>query len=340
MLLFTVIALMLVGCTSKQDDTETCTIEEYLLGADIVLSVEGENAQKACVEVIKRIAEIEDRMTIHNPGSEIMNINKYASEQKVFISKDTFFVLEQALIFARLTGGSFDPTIGPLVKLWGIGTGNHRIPGEDEIREQIALVDYHTLKISRDGDDYSAYLPQRGQVVDLGAIAKGYGGDEARSILVSHGIQRGIINLGGNVVALGRKKDGSLWRVGIQNPAAPRGTYLGIVQVEDKSVVTSGGYERYFLEGGQRYHHIIDPGTGYPADTGLISVTIIAGQGVEADALSTGAYVLGVTRGMELIESLAGVEAIFIAENKKVYTTGGIKDYFQLTDQDYSHEKI
>lgn len=135
--MLTVIALMMIGCSSKQDDAEIYTIEEYLLGADIVLSVEGKNAQKASDEVIQRISEIQNRMTIHNPGSEIMNINKYAGEQKVFISGDTFFVLEQAIIFARLTGGSFDPTIGPLVKLWGIGTGDHRIPGEDEVREHI-----------------------------------------------------------------------------------------------------------------------------------------------------------------------------------------------------------
>lgn len=335
-----VIVLVLGGCSSKRDDAANCIVEEYLLGADIILSVEGKNDQKACADTVQRISEIQNRMTIHNPGSEIMNINKYAGEKKVFISGDTFFVLEQALIFAELTGGSFDPTIGPLVKLWGIGTGNYRIPGEDEIREHKLLVDYHNLMLSCDGDGYTAYLPRKGQVVDLGAIAKGYAGDEARRILINHGIERGIINLGGNVVALGRKKDGSLWRVGIQNPMAPRGTYLGIVQVEDKAVVTSGGYERNFIKDGQRYHHIIDPGTGHPADSGLISVTIIAGQGVEADALSTGAYVLGLIRGIELIESLPGVEAIFITENKKIYTTGGIRDCFQLTDRDYSHEEI
>jgi len=170
-------------------------------------------------------------------------------------------------------------------------------------------------------------------MVDLGGIAKGYAGDEAIRIYKEHGLKSAYINLGGNVVVLGGRPDGSPWRIGIQNPRAPNGMYIGIVRVTDKAVVTSGDYERYFEKENVRYHHILDTKTGYPADSGLISSTIVTDVSMDADALSTAAFVLGLEEGMKLVNSLKGVEAIFITGDKRVYVTEGLKSSFTFDDE-------
>jgi FAD:protein FMN transferase len=170
-------------------------------------------------------------------------------------------------------------------------------------------------------------------VVDLGGIAKGYTGDEAIKIYKRNNIKSAYINLGGNVVVLGNRPDGSPWRIGIQNPRAANGLYIGVVKVTGKAVVTSGDYERYFERNNVRYHHILDTKTGYPADSGLISATIITDVSMDADALSTATFVLGLEKGMKLVNSLKGVEAVFITKDKKVYVTEGLKSSFTFDDE-------
>ena len=169
--------------------------------------------------------------------------------------------------------------------------------------------------------------------MDLGGIAKGYAGDEAIKIYKKYGIKSAYINLGGNVVVLGTKPDGKPWRIGVQNPRAENGFYIGIVEVADKAVVTSGDYERFFEENGKRYHHILDPKTGRPADSGLISSTIVTDVSMDADALSTAAFVLGLEKGRALVESLEGVEAIFVTKDKEVYVTDGLRNSFTFSDE-------
>lgn len=176
-------------------------------------------------------------------------------------------------------------------------------------------------------------LKKVGQSIDLGGIAKGYAGDEAIKIYKKHGIESAYINLGGNVVVLGKKPNGKPWKIGIQNPRDIKGKYIGIVEVSDKAVITSGDYERYFEENGKRYHHIFDPNTGYPANSGLISATIITGLSIEGDALSTAVFVLGLEKGIELVESLEGVEGIFITEDKNIYVTSGLENNFIFSNE-------
>jgi thiamine biosynthesis lipoprotein len=171
-----------------------------------------------------------------------------------------------------------------------------------------------------------------GQSVDLGGIAKGYAGDEAIKIYKKHGIKSAYVNLGGNVVTLGTKPDGTPWRIGIQNPRAQNGYYLGTVEVTDKAIVTSGDYERYFEADQIRYHHILDPQTGYPADSGLMSATVVTDVSVDADALSTAVFTLGLEKGMAMVKSLKGVEAILVTKDKEIYITEGIKSSFTFTD--------
>lgn len=178
----------------------------------------------------------------------------------------------------------------------------------------------------------SVKLRNKGQAIDLGAIAKGYAGDEVKRILTNNGIDTAFVNLGGNVVTIGTKLDGSPWRIGIQNPLDERGSHLAIIEIKDRAVVTSGNYERYFIEDGKKYHHIMNPKTGYPAEEGIISSTIVSDSSIDADALSTSLYVMGLEKGLSLIEKMENVEAVIITDDNKVYITAGLKDSFKLTN--------
>ncbi len=312
----------------------------FHMGTIISQEVYGESADKAADEVMKEIARLEAEMTVTKPGSEIERLNQMAGRGTVKLGPDSFYVLKTAVRYGEMSGGSFDVTVGPLVKTWGFFTGKARVPAPDEIRRLLSLVDYRDILL--DEKKLLAGLAREGQAVDLGGIAKGYAGDVAVGIYKRHGIKSACLNIGGNVVALGSKPDGSPWRIGIQDPRGEKGSYVGVVKVVDKAVVTSGDYERFIEpeKGGKRYHHILDPATGYPADSGLISATIIADSSIEADALSTSVFILGLDKGMKLIESLNGVEAVLVTKDKKVYITGGLKESFTASGEKKGYEYI
>jgi thiamine biosynthesis lipoprotein len=269
-------------------------------------------------------------------------INKNAGIRAVKAPEELLDVLERARYYAELSGGAFDPTVGPLVRLWDIGGESPQVPEAAGIREALSLVDWRDLLIDRDGG--TAFLRRRGQSLDLGAIAKGYAADRAAAILKEKagpsgafrlpGKRRAIIDLGGNILALGERKGWKNWRIGIQDPLKERGIYLGVLELKDKSVVTSGVYERVFEEGGRRYHHILSTTDGYPVQNGLLSVTVIADKSIDADALSTAAFALGLYRGLALIEGLPDTEAIFVREDKAVIVSSGAS-FRLLDDGDY-----
>lgn len=305
--------------------------EDFLMGTVITQRVYGSNAGIAAKEATARMKAIEQLMTINAPGGDINRLNEAAGKNAVVLSPETINLLATAKEYAQMSGGAFDVTIGPLVKAWGVFTDNPRVPPIEEIQRLKKLTDYKKLMI--DAVNLTAKLEIPGQIVDVGGIAKGYAGDEVIKIYKKLGIKSAYVNLGGNVVVLGTKSDGKPWRIGIQNPRAENGIYLGIVNVMDKAVVTSGDYERFFEKDGVRYHHILDPKTGYPSDSGLISATIVTDVSMDADALSTSVFVLGLEKGMALIESLKGVEAILVTEDKEVYATEGIKSSFTFSDE-------
>lgn len=176
--------------------------------------------------------------------------------------------------------------------------------------------------------------------LDLGGIAKGYAADVAASIIKEHGNQAAIINLGGNVYAYGEKANGDSFKIGVQNPFSPRGAYLGILSVKDQTVVTSGTYERFFEQDGTVYHHILDPKTGYPVENNLESVTIVTESSMSADALSTMTFVLGLEKGLNLVESLDDVEALFITKDHQLYASSGFLNNFELTDDSFTIEQL
>ena len=320
----------LAGCSNNSE----IPVEKqgFYMGTVVTEKVYGQNAQKAADEGMKRIKNLQDKMTINAPGGEIAQLNASAGNNAyVPLSFDSLNVLKSALKYAQLSQGAFDVTIGPLVQSWGSFKQNPHIPSQTEIEQIKKLFNYQDLEINE--KENAARLKNPGQMVDLGGIAKGYAGDEVIKIFKAYGIESAFVNLGGNVLVLGEKPDGSSWNVGIQNPRAEDGSCIGVLEIKDKTVVTSGDYERYFEEGGVRYHHILDPKTGYPSKSGLASVTIVTEASIEADTLSTATFVLGLTKGLELVQSLEGVEAIFITEDRQIYITAGLKDSFTLTDQ-------
>jgi thiamine biosynthesis lipoprotein len=334
-LLITIIAI-LSGCASNKGKNTVIKEEIYALGTVIQIQIydaDEEKAKKAIEESEKRVQEIENKMTVNKEKSEVILINENSGINSVQVSPDTFYVIQKAKKYSDLSGGAFDLTVEPIVKLWGIGTENARVPKQEEIDALLGLVDYNDVVL--DESTNQVKLNREGQAIDLGAIAKGYAGDEVKKILKEHGIKTAFVNLGGNVVTLGSKLDGSPWRIGVQNPLDERGKHIAVIEVVDETLVTSGNYERYFIEDGKRYHHIIDPKTGYPAEAGIISSTIVTNSSIDADALSTSVYVLGLEKGMELIESLENVEAVIVTEDKKIYVTSGLKDRFKLENEEF-----
>jgi thiamine biosynthesis lipoprotein len=307
-----------------------------MLGTVCTITIYDHPSEEAFSAAFDRIREIENHMSLHTDSSEIALVNANAGKEAVQVSPDTFAVIGKALEIARLSEGAFDPTIAPLVQAWDIGGENARRPPDEEIATLLPLVDY--TKVILEPETREVYLPVEGMALDLGGIAKGYAADEVKQILLDHGVDKAIVNLGGNVLTLGRKVDGSLWRIGIQDPDDGRGAYVMIVELDDTSLVTSGPYERFLELEGEIYHHILDTTTGFPVESDFTSVSIITQSSFLADALSTSVYALGYEKGMDLINSLDGVQAVFLTDDKEVVLSEKASDgelrYF-LTDETY-----
>ncbi|MCW6061150.1 FAD:protein FMN transferase [Clostridium sporogenes] len=325
------LSLALVGCNSKPE--EPVFRETFLMGTIVNIKAYGKNADKAVQASVDKISDIENKMSVNISTSEVNKINKNAGIVPVKVSKNTLDVVKASLIYSEKTKGSFDITVEPLVALWGIGTDKARIPSKDEINNALKLMNYKDVVINE--KESTVMLKRKGQAIDLGAIAKGYTADELKKVFLNYNISSAFLSLGGNVYVLGNKTDKTPWNIGVQNPLNPRGNQLGVVSVSNKSIVTSGNYERFFEKNGKRYHHIFDTKTGYPAEKGLISVSIISDKSIDGDALSTSVYTLGLDKGKQLIESLKDVEAVFVTNDKKVYITSGLKDNFKLTNTEF-----
>jgi thiamine biosynthesis lipoprotein len=289
-----------------------------------------------------RLREIDLNMSANRPDSELSGINAAAGLAPFPVSPELMVVLERAGHFAEASGGAFDPTVGPLVRLWDIGSRSSiealsPLPSPEEIAAALALVNWRELIL--DGPRGTAFLSRPGMSLDLGAIAKGYAADELVRILGEEGVSGAVIDLGGNVYAHGTNPAGGKpWRIGIQNPQDSRGAYVGIAELSDVSVVTSGVYERFFMSGGKRYHHILDTRTGYPVENGLLSVTISAASSMDADALSTAVFALGYEKGKALAEK-EGAGALFIFEDGSIRGGGELLEAFTLSDRSFRMEQ-
>ncbi|MDR0624112.1 MAG: FAD:protein FMN transferase [Treponema sp.] len=323
---------------------------EFILGTVCTVNLYEKGTKKLYAGVFSRIRDIDRAMSANPPAfspeasgaagsgeSDVRRINANAGIKPVKVSEDLIGVLERALYYAGLSNGAFDPTVGPLVKLWGIGTEEARIPGEGEIQAALDLVNWRDVLIDR--EEGTVFLRKPGMALDLGAIAKGYAADEAAALAEKNGVRRAIIDLGGNIFALGSREQDAPWRIGLQDPAGERGTYLGILPVRNKSVVTSGVYERFFEAEDRRYHHILSTQNGRPVDNGLLAVTIIADRSIDADALSTAVFSLGWEKGRLLVEAVPGAEAVFVFTGGSIRGTGEAMEIFTLTGGKYRIEK-
>jgi thiamine biosynthesis lipoprotein len=331
----TLLAITLAGCSKKvEEPVEPISQTEFLMGTVCSIKIYDKSSTKVLDKAFKKIAEIENIMSINKDQSQVIDINNAAGENPVKVSDGTMEVLKEGVKFAGLTEGKMDITVGPLVKLWGIGTEAARVPSKEEIEEKKALISYKNLILNE--KDKTAFLRNKGMIIDLGAIAKGYTADQVAKVLQENGVEHAIINLGGNVFAMGKNVTGTPWKVGIQDPFTQRGEIIGLIEVDNKSVVTSGIYERYFEKDGKKYHHILSTSTGYPCDNSIAGVSIISEKSIDGDALSTSVFSMGVEDGMKFINTMPGVEAIFITKDKEVYITPGLKDNFKLTDGQFT----
>ncbi|MGZ7443293.1 FAD:protein FMN transferase [Paenibacillus sp. TH7-28] len=267
-------------------------------------------------------------------GSEISKVNASSGIAPVKVSTETFNLVAKALEYAKRTDGQFDPAIGNLVSLWNIGHEGAHVPPEEEITAARRLTDYRKIEMNEAAQEI--YLQEKGMAIDLGSIGKGYAADRIYDYLAEQGFHSAIIDLGGNVYAMGTKPNGDEWNIGIQDPDKERGNQIGTIRVNDKTIVTSGIYERFFIENGKLYQHILDPTTGYPVDNGISSVTIVTDKSTDADALSTTLFVLGIDKGLEFVENTPNTEALFITKDKKLYATSGFKQLLHKTNDSYT----
>jgi thiamine biosynthesis lipoprotein len=277
-------------------------------------------------------------LTSNAEGSEVDWINRHAGAAPVKVSETCYDLIKKALAVCGQTDGALDITLGPVVKLWNIGFPDARVPSQQEIDEALALVNYKDVTL--DDAERSVFLKREGMRLDLGAVAKGYAADVVGEILTRHGVRNAIVDLGGNLLLMGgnvqRGTDGIV--AGIQDPYLERDRLLGVIKLTDKSVVTSGTYERYFTDTatGERYHHIFDAKTGRPAENELNGAAIICGTSVQGDCLSTALFTMGLKAGLAYAESLPDVEALFITKDFKIYMTGGLEGKFVLQSEEYT----
>ncbi len=295
----------------------------YAMDTQITLTAYGAKGEAGLEAAEREIYRLEKLLSATDEHSDIYAVNK-SGGRAVSVDEDTAEAVSFALEMAGRTGGALEPTLYPIVKAWGFTTGQYRIPSDDELAGLLGLVDYK--KVFVQGNTIS--LPE-GMELDLGAVGKGFAGDKVISLLKEKGICSALINLGGNVQALGTKPDGSNWRVGIKSPDSSE--YLGIVDIADCAVVTSGAYERFFIGAdGRKYGHIINPATGKPVDNGVLSVTIIAPQGKTADALSTAMFVPGKDDAIAYWQEHRDFEMILLTAEQEIYITEGIAVSFEL----------
>lgn len=314
-------AVWLSGCAKSKPEPVSRSV--FLLNTFVTVTLYDPADETVLGNALNLCSEYEQRLSKTIEDSEIYKLNhREKGQRRVEVSESTARVLEKGLEYSRISQGAFDITVEPLSTLWNFTGKNPHVPEEALIEEAREKVGYEKVRLEGNvvvfEDDDTA--------VDLGAIAKGFIADEMKAYLVNSGVKSAVINLGGNVLCVGEQTGGRPFRIGIEKPFTGRSQVLAAINVRDMSVVSSGVYERYFEENGVRYHHILNPKTGYPYDNGLEQVSIISSASVDGDGLSTACFALGLEDGMKLIESLDGIYAIFVTEDGKVHYTEGIKE--------------
>ncbi|HQK34238.1 MAG TPA: FAD:protein FMN transferase [Spirochaetales bacterium] len=317
------LVLLFVLCVTVMScQAQPLTRTDFILGTVCSIKFLHGGNQKLLDECFVYLRQLDDAVSANKEGTYIDAINKSAGREAIQVPEEVLELIAAALQYAERSNGAFDPTVGPLVKLWGIGTDAQRVPAPQELQAACALINWRDVVVNT--AERTVYLKRSGMRLDLGAIAKGWASEHLAGMLRAAHVTA-IIDLGGNIQLVGQKPNKKPWKVGVQNPFGERNNSITILTLDKPmAVITSGVYERYFIENDKRYHHILDVESGYPVDNGLVSVTIIADSGIQADALSTTLFVLGIEKGLALAEQ-EGVEAIFIDAGHRVYTTPGAR---------------
>lgn len=314
----------LQSSSTSSSDTE---VQKSLFAMDTYMTFKayGENADGALENIMMLITDLEDMLSVTNADSAISKVNA-GNGTATEIPDTVVELVEEAQKISSQTEGAFDISVYPVLKTWGFTTGNYQVPTEEKLNMLLQYVDY--TQIVLDTENNTITLPENMQI-DFGGIAKGYAGQKAAESLKAQGIESALLNMGGNIQTIGSKPDGSDWTVAIQDPQDTN-QYVGYVQVSDKAVVTSGGYERYFEDkDGHLWWHIMNPKTGYPAESGLLSVSIIGDDGMLCDVLSTALFVMGLDKASTYWKTYGGFEAVFVTDDSEVYITEGLKDNFK-----------
>lgn len=320
------LAGVLTGCSAPAEEMQQ-PVERSLFAMNtyMTFTAYGEDAQAALQEAEECIQQVEGLWSVTDEDSEIYQAN-HSGGQPVTVSEETAEIISFALEMAQRTGGALDPTIYPVLTAWGFTTDSKQVPSQQQIAQLLEQVGYDRIQIN--GSELT--VPD-GMELDLGAVGKGYTADLVTEILRRHGVTSALISLGGNIQAIGSRPDGSDWRLGIRAPWESGN--LGVLTVSDAAVVTSGGYENYFDdEQGNIYWHILDPSTGYPADSGLQSVTIVGREGKMCDALSTALFVMGAQSAEQYWRENGGFEMLLVTDSGEILITEGIAENFTLNE--------
>ena len=334
-----ILSTVFTGCSKdesvKTDLSNDTKAEKEFFSMDtyITLTAYGDNANDAVEMAEKRIDDLNSLLSTGIPTSEVATINKNGSG---YLSYDSSYLLEKSLELNKLTDGLFDITIYPLMELWGFTDKNFKVPSDDEINAVLPFVDSNYIEFNKDNQEIS--FTKDNVQIDFGGIAKGYTSFEIIKIFKDCNVTCGIVNLGGNVQTYGKKPDGSNWKVGIQNPDKTK-NYIGVLETSDKAVISSGDYERYFIQDGIKYHHIIDPFTGKPSISDIQSVTVVSDDGTYADGLSTSLFLMGQEGAVNFWNEHKDLfDMIIFTKDENIYITEGIKNDFSSSD--YNIETI
>ena len=309
--------------SSSSDADASSSRDIFAMDTYMTVTAYGPNAETAVDQAKQEIERLDALLSTGEETSEVAQINANGGGP---LSEDTTYLLERSLELYDSTNGVFDIAIYPIMDAWGFTTGNYTVPSDETIENLLSLTDAND--IIYDKDKLSISFAKDGMKIDFGGIAKGYTSGRIADIYRECGVTSGLINLGGNVQVVGTKTDGSKWRVAVQSPEA-EDDYLGILSTADRAVITSGGYERYFEQDGVKYHHIIDPSTGHPANNGLVSVTIVSADGTLADGLSTSLFIMGKDKAAEYWRAHSDeFDTILEDEDGVLYVTEGIANDF------------
>lgn len=324
LLITSLIILSVTGCTIKKS-TEPISRTAFKLNTIITITIYDSDNEALLDDCIALCDKYEKIFSRTNQNSELYKLNDSVKNGilSTKISQEMNELLTKGLYFSSLSNGAMDITIEPLISLWDFNSSKPFIPDSKLLKNAVSLVNYKNVTLTKNAVSFS----KTNMGIDLGAIAKGYIGDEIKEYLVTAGVKSAMINLGGNVLCIGHKLDNTPFKVGIQKPFAEKNETIQILNIDDMSVVSSGVYERYFKKDDQLYHHILNPQTGYPYDNDLFSVTIISQQSVDGDGLSTACFSMGLEKGLKLIESLDNTYAVFITADNKLHYSDGFEDF-------------